>query len=214
MQLQRLYPFARHLLSPTDSGSLFHSTVWSSGLRCERMIFPSHCRFGVCNYWKLRVVCCSETHLPNPPSSIHVSLILPCLSVWHLETEHWQAFSPPSCHTCWVHEKPFFAACFMCRLPQVFYLWTVRCWHQIAFQMFPEECILSAVVSAVGRHVSRAIPKLALIPAAFKSSLSLVGQNWLSMGHLTAGMLSVQFPTPRQYWDFLEVLFSVGWPLT
>lgn len=126
-------------------------------------------------------------------------------------------------HICQTHLLPFtshsschvfFAACFMCRLPQVFYLWTVRCWHQIAFQMFPEECILSAVVSAVGRHVSRAIPKLALIPAAFKSSLSLVGQNWLSMGHLTAGMLSVQFPTPRQYWDFLEVLFSVGWPLT
>lgn len=44
--------------------------------------------------------------------------------------------------------------------------------------------------------------------------LSLVGQNSLSMGCLTAGMLSVQFPPPRQNCDLLEVLFSVVWPLT
>lgn len=34
------------------------------------------------------------------------------------------------------------------------------------------------------------------------------------MGCLTAGMLSVQFPPPRQNCDLLEVLFSVVWPST
>lgn len=113
-----------------------------------------------------------QTHLL--PFTSH---LLPCLSVWHLETEHWQPSSPPSCHTCRVHEKLFFGACFMWGQASSGFLplWTVTCWHQIAFQMFPEECILSAVVSAVGRHVFRSIPKLALILAAFKSSC-----HWLA----------------------------------
>lgn len=67
----------------------------------------------------------------------------------------------------------------------------------------------------------QSIPKLALIPAAFNRALwpfhpllSLAGQNHSSMGCLTAGMLSFQFPPPRQNCDLLGASFSVVWPLT
>lgn len=43
------------------------------------------------NHWKLWVVHCSETPL----------------------SERMEPSLPPSCHTCWVHEKLFFSACVM-----------------------------------------------------------------------------------------------------
>lgn len=152
-----------------------------------------------------------------------MSCLLPSLSAWLLKTEHSQPSSPPSCHTCWVHEKLFFCACLMWGQASLGFsaLWTVRCWHHIAFQLFPEDCILLAVVSAVGTTFVLVYSQTGpFIPATFNRAhwllhplLSLAGQNQSSVGRLTAGMLSVEFPPPRQNCDLLGVSFSVVWPL-
>lgn len=195
--------------------SLFHGKVWLSGVLCEWMSFPSYCRFGVCNYLETIGGLLPRNTFSTGPICSH-------LSMWHLKT-HSQPSSPPSCVKPGESMKNCSSALVLCGagLLWVFLpLWTVSCWRHIEFQMFPEECILLAVLSAVGQHVSQSIPKLALIPATFNrlwlflTFLSLAGQNQSSMGRLTAGMLSVQFPPPRQNCDLLGVSFSVVWPLT
>lgn len=148
--------------------------------------FPSHCRFAVCNYWKLWVVRCSETHLPKThhlPFTSHSSRHVCQCDIWKRNTGNRFRRHPDTpveptknCSSALVLCAGFLRFAFFF-LP----LWTVACWHQIASQMFPEECLLSAVVSAVGRHVSRSIPKLALIPAAFLKALC----HWLArVGYL------------------------------
>lgn len=189
----------------------------------EWMSFPSYCRFGVCNYLEtMGGLPPGNTFFtgPNPPSSIHIPPPAKSASVIFENRTLMTVFTTILSHLL----SPWKTV--LQRLLDVgpgflrfFYL--SRCWHHIAFQMFPEECILLAVVSAAGQHVSHFIPKLALIPAAFNRALwlfhpllSLAGQNQSSMGRLTAGMLSVQFPPPRQNCDLLGVSFSVVWPLT
>lgn len=146
------------------------------------------------NYWKLWVVHCSETPL----------------------SERKEPSSPPSCHTCWGHEKLFFSAWFMWGQASFGFflpLWTVMCWHQIGFQMFPEECILLAVVSAVGQHVSQSIPKVALIPATFKSSYSpfvVIGRPELVIyGLFDCWHVKCLVPTPKaELWLAGSFVFS------
>lgn len=161
------------------------------------------------------MVCCPETHFPLG-RSVHISQC----DIWKHTHNRLHHHPGSNLLSPWKtvlqrlsYVEPGFFGFF---LP----LWTVSCWRHIEFQMFPEECILLAVLSAVGQHVSQSIPKLALIPATFNRLwlflpfLSLAGQNQSSMGRLTAGMLSVQFPPPRQNCDLLGVSFSVVWPLT
>lgn len=75
------------------------------------------------------------------------------------------------------------------------------CWHQVGFQMFLEECILLAVVSAVGQHVSQSVPKVALLPAAFKSSYSpfvVIGRPELVIyGLFDCWHVKCSVPTPK-----------------
>lgn len=110
---------------------------------------------------------------PNPPSSIHIPPPAESLSVTFENRTLTSVFNH---HPVTPVEsmKNCSSALVLCgaSLPRGFFffflpLWTVRCWHHIALQMFPEECVLLAVVSAVGLYVSQSIPKLALIPAAF-----------------------------------------------
>lgn len=176
--------------------------------------------------WRLWVVCCLEAHVPLGQTHLlpFLSLLLPSLSAWRLQAEDSQPSSPPSCHTCWVHDKRFLSACLMWGQASLgfFYLSELlgvdatmrsKCFRRNGF--FWLLCQL------VGLHVSQSVPKLALIPAAFTRALWLLhpllllaGQNQSSVGRLTAGTLSVQFPPPRQNCGLLGVSFSVVWPLT
>lgn len=129
------------------------------------MSFPSYRRFGVrAITWRLWVVYCPEARVPL--GQTHLLPSSSRLSVRHFANNtrnrpHRHPVTPVESV-----EKPFLGACLMWGRASsgFFYLSEpLGVDATFAFQMFSEEWVPLAVVSAVGLHVSRSVPKLALL---------------------------------------------------